>query len=93
MTRMTAACADCGIDTLRGDLPTDWYMVHDDLWRMAWPTIARRQILCMHCLELRLGRRLAAADFTDAPVNDRIRGWQYSFDFECSHARRGARSK
>jgi hypothetical protein len=89
-------------------------MVHDQLWRMAWPTAGAEiaeplreiladapvdaggqydfgfercaepppEILCIPCLELRLGRALTAADFTDAPVNDGIREWQYNFGFE-----------
>jgi hypothetical protein len=102
--RPAAACGDCGIDTLQSG--HDFYMVHDHLWRMAWPTAAAkiaeplgeilayapdaggqydfgfercaeplREILCIRCLELRLGRALTAADFTDAPVND-TRRWR-----------------
>jgi hypothetical protein len=110
--RIKAPCADCGIDTLQPG--PDWYMVHDQLWRMAWPTAGAEiaeplreiladapvdaggqydfgfercaepppEILCIPCLELRLGRALTAADFTDAPVNDGIREWQYNFGFE-----------
>ena len=106
MRKRTEACADCGINTLRRGT-TDWYMVHDHLWRMAWPTAGDakiveplrkiladapdaggqydfgfercaeplREILCIRCLELRLGRALTAADFTDAPVND-TRRWR-----------------
>ena len=92
-------CADCGIDTLQSG--HDFYMVHDQLWRMTWPTagaeiaeplreiladapvdaggqhdfgFARcaeplREFLCIRCLELRLGRALTGADFTDALIN------------------------
>jgi hypothetical protein len=70
-----APCADCGVDTVRRD--PDYYMVHDDLWRSAWPKSRGARygrncegFLCMRCLELRLGRRLVAADFTDASCND-----------------------
>jgi hypothetical protein len=94
--KLKAPCADCGIDTLEPG--PNWYMVHDDLWRTAWPTAGTplrvavagvdaggqydfgferfelpAEILCMRCLELRLGRPLTAADFTNVPVNDHIR--------------------
>jgi len=64
-------CADCGLDTIeRGE----WFMVHDEIWQQAWGHIERgnpgRQILCIGCLERRIGRTLMACDFTDAPLND-----------------------
>jgi hypothetical protein len=31
---------------------------------------AHKEILCIGCLEQRIGRTLMASDFTDAPVND-----------------------
>jgi hypothetical protein len=68
------ACADCGA-TVRQN---EWYMVRDDVWEQAWA--GRRQVLCDHnsvreilcigCLEQRIGRTLMASDFTAAPVND-----------------------
>ncbi len=60
---MTAAmpCADCGLDTL-----FEYYMVQDALWEAAGLS---RGFLCVGCMESRLGRRLVAADFTDAPCN------------------------
>lgn len=67
---LNAPCADCGVETL----PTDegraeFYMIHDRLWDSimdgpGW--------LCVGCAEARLGRRLVAADFTDAPINDAL---------------------
>lgn len=42
-------------------------MVHDHLWRQAYKK--RRGMLCIGCLETRLGRYLTPDDFTDAPVN------------------------
>lgn len=68
----TTLCADCGVDTLA---LCEWYMVRDELWASAWPggQIERShpgsQVLCIGCLEQRLGRQLTATDFTDAPVN------------------------
>jgi len=79
----TSCCADCGIDTIH--TINEWYMVYDDLWDLAWadrrksrkywddrphPVYFRDEILCIGCLEKRLGRTLIAGDFTNAPVNN-----------------------
>jgi hypothetical protein len=68
-------CADCEVGTLTLG---ERYMVHDDLWAQAWKGRAKawqhrapgQMILCIGCLEQRLGRELCAADFTDVPLND-----------------------
>jgi hypothetical protein len=63
------ACNDCGRETLstRPGVPTENYMVHDQLWQQAG---ADRGRLCIGCLEGRLGRQLARHDFPDVPIND-----------------------
>jgi hypothetical protein len=55
----------------------EWYMVHDHVWEQAWAgrrkswhCLPGQQILCIGCLEQRIGRSLMRCDFTDAPVND-----------------------
>jgi hypothetical protein len=63
------ACADCGIGTITAG---EYYMVHDAVWEQAW--VGRRkwwyrhvsgtEILCIGCLENRIGRKLTMADFT-----------------------------
>jgi hypothetical protein len=67
-------CCDCGIgcDTLG-----EYYMVRDDLWERVWNgkrkphhEISGQEVLCIGCLENRVGRQLCRDDFTDAPVND-----------------------
>lgn len=79
--RMTTGCVDCGIgtDTL-GEYP---YMVRDDVWEQAWAgrrkswqcprpdgrIVEGQEVLCIGCLEKRLGRTLVASDFTDASCN------------------------
>jgi len=64
-------CVDCGLDTIAEG---EWYMVHDQVWQQAWGSLEftgpGQQILCIGCLQNRIGRRLTSADFTDAPVND-----------------------
>jgi hypothetical protein len=55
----------------------EYYMVHREVWAAAG-MLPRGGMLCVGCLEARLGRRLTAADFTSAPVNDLRRGWRGS---------------
>jgi hypothetical protein len=49
-------------------------MVKDEVFEQAWPghnaVPHGRAILCVGCLEQRIGRTLTRADFTDVPVND-----------------------
>ena len=52
----------------------EWYMVRDSVWEAAGMRNGSvmhsgRGILCLGCLEGRLGRRLEPRDLTDAPVN------------------------
>jgi hypothetical protein len=51
-----------GVDTVKSG---HWYMVRDSVWRCAVPN--RGEILCMQCLEWRLGRPLVPADFLFIP--------------------------
>ena len=57
-------CMDCGSNTLHIN---EYYMVTDEVWEAAHPK--KRGMLCIGCLEDRLGRLLTKDDFTDAPVN------------------------
>ena len=58
-------CIDCGVCT---NCNGEYYMVYDEVWEAANPK--RKGMLCIGCLETRLGRLLTKDDFTDAPVND-----------------------
>jgi hypothetical protein len=51
-------CVDCDKDTLGGE----YYMVSDELWAAAG--MGREGMLCLACLERRIGRELAIDDFT-----------------------------
>jgi hypothetical protein len=52
-------CLDCGIDTVAiGEYP---YYLRDALWRRVVPS--GRGMLCLDCLEVRLGRPLRQKDF------------------------------
>lgn len=58
------ACQDCSKITI-GD---DYYMIQHDLWRQVHPNYVG--MLCLTCLQTRLGRSLVKSDFIHAPVND-----------------------
>jgi hypothetical protein len=68
-------CADCGVGTNTLD---EYYMVQDELWERAWAgrrkswhgKVPGTEILCIGCLEKRIGRTLCRDDFTDVPAND-----------------------
>jgi len=57
------ACLDCGVDTR-----DEYYHVLDPLWteHVGDPQAG---MLCVGCLENRVGRELVTADFSSAPVN------------------------
>lgn len=51
-------CDDCGESTY-----TEFYVVSNDLWDRYAPGV---WMICIGCLETRIGRQLVTADFTDA---------------------------
>jgi len=60
-------CSLCRLDTLEID---EWYIVNDEVWLAAVGADSFICYLCIGCLELRLGRRLAPSDFpSDVPIN------------------------
>jgi len=68
-------CKDCGADTIAIG---EYYIVRDEVWALAWPgyhnprhgKLLGERVLCIGCLENRLGRTLTRADFVDVPAND-----------------------
>ena len=56
-------CRDCEKDTMKGD--ENYYMVLFTLW----DTYGVDGMLCVRCLEERVGRKLTYYDFTNAPIN------------------------
>jgi len=58
-------CVDCGRSTLK---IKEYYMVHDSIWESAGMD-KNGGMLCLDCLEKRLGRNLNESDFPDYPVN------------------------
>jgi hypothetical protein len=65
--RNDAFCLDCGMMLIPWNEPCEYFMVHDHVWT----SVAGKYdgMLCVGCLESRLGRELTTEDFTDAPIN------------------------
>ena len=67
-TEHTPFCTtiDCGVGTITLG---EWYMVKDKVWEQAWAgrrkswqsKVPGQEILCIGCLEQRIGRRSSAA--------------------------------
>jgi hypothetical protein len=56
-------CCDCGESTYELN---EYYVVWDHIWELA-PN--KKGMLCIGCLETRLGRKLNSTDFPPLPVN------------------------
>lgn len=56
------SCYDCEVNTSEIN---EYYMVNFDLWN----SVATNGMLCIGCLERRIGRQLVSSDFIDAPIN------------------------
>jgi hypothetical protein len=61
-------CWDCTVCTLCTD---EYYMVDDELWYSATEELDTPTdiMLCIGCLESRIGGKLTADDFPDLPIN------------------------
>ncbi len=55
-------CLDCKVDTSQID---EYYMVSDKVWN----SVCEAGMLCIGCLETRVGRELNKDDFTECPLN------------------------
>jgi Protein of unknown function len=60
-------CLDCRKDTF-----DEYYFVHNHLWRRAVDKSQRHGMLCLSCLQLRLGRPLMRDDFKLGQPDTRI---------------------
>ena len=58
-------CLDCSVSTLDN---REYYMLEFNLWELINPKDSG--MLCIGCVEKRLGRTLTSADFLDCPLND-----------------------
>ncbi len=62
-------CGDCGVETNHQlSDSAEWYMVCRPIWQLA-NSVNPVHILCIGCLENRIGRQLVPADFSDVPLN------------------------
>jgi len=58
-------CVDCGVDTIEAK---EYYMVTDGCWKRAG--IGKYDgMLCIGCLESRLGKKLTPRNFSECPLN------------------------
>lgn len=55
-------CLDCRVYTLKIG---EYYSVVNEVWN----SVASKGMLCIGCLEARLGRQLEPYDFMEAPIN------------------------
>lgn len=60
-------CSDCGECTQCLD---EYYMVEDEVWSLATDPKEKPKLLCIGCLESRLGRLLTKDDFSAVPLNE-----------------------
>jgi hypothetical protein len=58
---------DCKVDTFEIN---EYYTVHDEVWLTAHPD--DYGLLCIGCLETRLGRVLTPTDFPRYPINSGV---------------------
>lgn len=65
MSRRKFLCLDCKIDTGKA---REHYYLRLDVWLQAHNN--KTGMLCIECVEKRLGRRLQPEDFTDASINN-----------------------
>jgi len=63
-SRRRFLCMDCGIDT--GKI-AEFYMLQESIWLLV--AKSDRGMLCISCLESRLGRKLTFWDFNNSYVN------------------------
>jgi hypothetical protein len=64
-SRKKFLCLDCGVDT--GKL-SEHYMLIDATWKLTG--LGKIGMLCIGCLELRIGRMLKATDFNSSYLNN-----------------------
>lgn len=62
--RAKFACLDCGMDTGKSH---EFYFVNTQLWLSVVGSTSG--MLCVGCLEKRIGRKLVASDFPDVSIN------------------------
>ena len=64
LTRLNFICKDCDKDTLIDD--KDYYMITPELWEKHG---VGKDMLCMDCMEKRLGHKLTKEEIVLCPIN------------------------
>ena len=64
-------CLDCR-EVTTTSRASEYYMVHDDLWKTANADVVG--MICVGCLEKRIGRQLNPLVFSDCPLNHYTHG-------------------
>lgn len=59
-------CLDCNCCVIH---IREWYMLVNQIWNEAVYPDSCQSILCVSCLEIRLGRELTATDFSPQIIN------------------------
>lgn len=75
-THSSHLCMDCEKHQVEFN---EYYMVHDWIWNSVIINNEIYGLLCIGCLEARLGRELRPEDFTDFPVNSRENAKRHSW--------------
>lgn len=57
-------CVDCGRNT-----KLEHYFVNEDVW-FVLAKMPEQGMLCVNCIEKRIGRQLTSSDFTQAHINN-----------------------
>ncbi len=65
MNRKKFICLDCRIDTSKAN---ELYMLQDETWKLTG--LGKVGMLCIGCIEDRIGRELTATDFNDSYLNN-----------------------
>lgn len=64
MSRKKFLCLDCNIDTGKA---AELYMLNNSTWHLTG--LRKYGMLCVGCVEKRIGRELNATDFNDSYLN------------------------
>lgn len=64
-------CLDCQVDT--GKIG-EYYFLHPEIWNAAHNS--KKGMLCVGCIEKRLGRKLNASDFAECTLNSFKHGFK-----------------
>ncbi len=65
MSRKKFICLDCYIDTSKAN---ELYMLQDETWKLTG--LGKVGMLCVGCIESRIGRKLTATDFNNSYLNN-----------------------